>query len=112
MEPQAIPAELPQPSAKWLAMYTWLQWSRRRSLRSYIGVSRVVKLTLPASMEPQAIPAELLNAEVIHLMREQASMEPQAIPAELHILRMVSMSCRIRFNGAAGDPCGVTSTSN
>ncbi len=37
-----------------------------------------------------------------------ASMEPQAIPAELHPTLSISSDPQARFNGAAGDPCGVT----
>ncbi len=61
-----------------------LQWSRRRSLRSYTtGTSALT-----------------------HNM--QASMEPQAIPAELRLRRNLRLWSVTRFNGAAGDPCGVT----
>ncbi len=60
-------------------------------------------------MEPQAIPAELhLVAELDKLRAENASMEPQAIPAELQRHAPETRNHDLRFNGAAGDPCGVT----
>ncbi len=35
-------------------------------------------------------------------------MEPQAIPAELREKPVFENLTFLRFNGAAGDPCGVT----
>ncbi len=41
-----------------------LQWSRRRSLRSYDVSYGNTRIPISASMEPQAIPAELRESEV------------------------------------------------
>ncbi len=47
-----------------------------------------------ASMEPQAIPAELRLYPTLNIPRQRASMEPQAIPAELRILRRTHLTVR------------------